>query len=186
MFKSSYHEMVRFTPKYSISIIMLFNNVDCIVVVTIIADAYSQLYYHCRLGENYEDTPGGCLPRSVLYTHYQDFCKRNQLEPSSAASFGKVRKLMQYIVQNARMIQVLNESLDQLLVCTNPKLFILYHVLGLDNCQSCHQWPLATNSLSVVMMIKASLVSGLGLLATATQLLISLHYTITDNPAQVP
>lgn len=43
-----------------------------------------------RLGDNYETIPGACLPRSVLYTHYQDFCKRNHLEPSAAASFGKV------------------------------------------------------------------------------------------------
>lgn len=43
-----------------------------------------------RLDENYEMIPGACLPRSVLYTHYTDFCKRNQVEPSSAASFGKV------------------------------------------------------------------------------------------------
>ena len=37
--------------------------------------------------------PGSCLPRSVLYTHYQDFCKKNQVEASSAASFGKVATL---------------------------------------------------------------------------------------------
>ena len=44
----------------------------------------------CRLGDNYEMVSGSCLPRSVLYTHYQDFCKKNQVEASSAASFGKV------------------------------------------------------------------------------------------------
>lgn len=43
-----------------------------------------------RLQHNYEMVPGACLPRSVLYNHYQDFCKRNQIDPSSAASFGKV------------------------------------------------------------------------------------------------
>lgn len=42
------------------------------------------------LEENYETVSGACLPRSVLYTHYQDFCKRNHVEPSSAASFGKI------------------------------------------------------------------------------------------------
>jgi len=42
------------------------------------------------LDENYETVKGACLPRSVLYTHYQDFCKRSNIEPSSAASFGKI------------------------------------------------------------------------------------------------
>ena len=31
-----------------------------------------------------------CLPRSTLYMHYQDFCKKNFTEPVSQASFGKV------------------------------------------------------------------------------------------------
>ena len=43
-----------------------------------------------RLEENYEISDGVCLPRSVLYNHYQDFCKRNSMEPVGAASFGKV------------------------------------------------------------------------------------------------
>ncbi|XP_065844835.1 transcription factor RFX4-like isoform X2 [Oscarella lobularis] len=42
------------------------------------------------LEENYEETEGVCLPRSVLYTHYLDFFKRQNLTPVSAASFGKV------------------------------------------------------------------------------------------------
>ena len=43
-----------------------------------------------RLEDNYEISDGVCLPRSVLYNHYQDFCKRNAMEPVGAASFGKV------------------------------------------------------------------------------------------------
>ncbi|XP_072163038.1 DNA-binding protein RFX6-like [Diadema setosum] len=42
------------------------------------------------LSENYERSAGVCLPRCVLYTHYLDFCKKNQYSPSSAATFGKV------------------------------------------------------------------------------------------------
>ena len=34
--------------------------------------------------------PMGIAARSVLYNHYQDFCKRNAMEPVGAASFGKV------------------------------------------------------------------------------------------------
>ena len=30
-----------------------------------------------------------CLPRSTLYMHYQDFCKKNAIDPVSQASFGK-------------------------------------------------------------------------------------------------
>jgi len=52
---------------------------------------YLETLFFCRLEENYETVKGACLPRSVLYTHYQDFCKRNTMEPSSAASFGKVQ-----------------------------------------------------------------------------------------------
>lgn len=51
-----------------------------------------------RLEDNYEMVPGACLPRSVLYTHYQDYCKRNQMEPSSAASFGKVNYVILVVV----------------------------------------------------------------------------------------
>ncbi|XP_065192427.1 transcription factor RFX4-like [Sycon ciliatum] len=42
------------------------------------------------LSDNYEQIEGMCLPRSVLYTHYLDFCKSSGLTPVSAASFGKV------------------------------------------------------------------------------------------------
>eukprot|EP00118_Oscarella_pearsei_P007101 m.33626 g.33626 ORF g.33626 m.33626 type:complete len:595 (+) comp31855_c0_seq1:367-2151(+) len=42
------------------------------------------------LEENYEESDGVCLPRSVLYTHYLDFFKKQSLIPVSAASFGKV------------------------------------------------------------------------------------------------
>lgn len=51
---------------------------------------FNYVYFLHRLEENYEMVAGSCLPRSVLYTHYQDFCKKSQMEPSSAASFGKV------------------------------------------------------------------------------------------------
>ena len=49
------------------------------------------VYGTYRLEENYTMIPGSCLARSVIYTHYQDFCKKNHLVPHSAASFGKVR-----------------------------------------------------------------------------------------------
>jgi regulatory factor X 4 len=41
------------------------------------------------LGENYLEAKEQCLPRSTLYMHYQDFCKKNDIEPVSQASFGK-------------------------------------------------------------------------------------------------
>lgn len=43
---------------------------------------------------------GSCLPRSVLYTHYQDFCKKNHMDASSAASFGKVAKLSYIVIKS--------------------------------------------------------------------------------------
>ena len=64
--------------------------VSGLAITSIYASLLNVLYVLCRLGENYEMVQGSCLPRSVLYTHYQDFCKKNQMEASSAASFGKV------------------------------------------------------------------------------------------------
>lgn len=46
----------------------------------------------CRLNENYEVSEGVSLPRSALYSHYLDFCEKNNLAPVNAASFGKVRE----------------------------------------------------------------------------------------------
>lgn len=43
-----------------------------------------------RLNENYEVADGVSLPRSALYSHYLDFCEKNNLTPVNAASFGKV------------------------------------------------------------------------------------------------
>lgn len=42
------------------------------------------------LEENYELADGVCIPRSTLYVHYLDFCKRNGCQPVNAASFGKI------------------------------------------------------------------------------------------------
>ncbi|XP_072045759.1 DNA-binding protein RFX6-like [Amphiura filiformis] len=42
------------------------------------------------LDENYERADGVCLPRCVLYTHYLDFCKKNNFVPAGAATFGKI------------------------------------------------------------------------------------------------
>ncbi|XP_013406929.1 DNA-binding protein RFX6 [Lingula anatina] len=42
------------------------------------------------LTENYERADGVCLPRCVLYTHYLDFCKKQEFTPAGAATFGKV------------------------------------------------------------------------------------------------
>ena len=33
---------------------------------------------------------GVCLPRCILYAHYLDFCRKENLEPACAATFGKV------------------------------------------------------------------------------------------------
>ena len=63
----------------------------------------------CRLEENYTMITGSCLARSVIYTHYQDFCKKNHLVPHSAASFGKVRH---------RHSKVLLKATYRELVCT--------------------------------------------------------------------
>lgn len=42
------------------------------------------------LNENYEVSEGVSLPRSALYSHYLDFCEKNNLAPVNAASFGKI------------------------------------------------------------------------------------------------
>ncbi|KAL8573109.1 hypothetical protein ACOMHN_027369 [Nucella lapillus] len=42
-----------------------------------------------RLEENYCMCEGVCLPRCILYSHYLDFCSRETLTPSCAATFGK-------------------------------------------------------------------------------------------------
>lgn len=51
------------------------------------------IVFICRLNENYEVSEGVSLPRSALYSHYLDFCEKNNLAPVNAASFGKVRKI---------------------------------------------------------------------------------------------
>lgn len=48
------------------------------------------LMFFLRLNENYEVSEGVSLPRSALYSHYLDFCEKNNLSPVNAASFGKV------------------------------------------------------------------------------------------------
>ena len=50
------------------------------------------IVFICRLNENYEVSEGVSLPRSALYSHYLDFCEKNNLAPVNAASFGKVRE----------------------------------------------------------------------------------------------
>ncbi|XP_052799431.1 DNA-binding protein RFX6-like [Mya arenaria] len=42
------------------------------------------------LSDNYERAEGVCLPRCVLYQHYQDFCKKMKFTPAGAATFGKI------------------------------------------------------------------------------------------------
>ncbi|KPM05553.1 transcription factor RFX4-like protein 1 [Sarcoptes scabiei] len=42
------------------------------------------------LENNYELAEGVCIPRSVLYLHYIDFCQLNRVQPVNAASFGKI------------------------------------------------------------------------------------------------
>ncbi|XP_067655645.1 DNA-binding protein RFX6-like [Haliotis asinina] len=41
------------------------------------------------LEENYCMCEGVCLPRCILYAHYLDFCRKENLEPACAATFGK-------------------------------------------------------------------------------------------------
>ncbi|RWS27998.1 DNA-binding protein RFX2-like isoform X4, partial [Leptotrombidium deliense] len=40
--------------------------------------------------ENYETAEGVSLPRSTLYSHYQQHCQQHGIEPVNAASFGKL------------------------------------------------------------------------------------------------
>lgn len=40
--------------------------------------------------DNYESAEGVSLPRSALYTHYNEHCQDNRIEPVNAASFGKL------------------------------------------------------------------------------------------------
>ena len=105
VFQSPHPAVVRQTIFYctthSLHFLSLLLYIELPVVCTQFSTSYvsglaitsiyaSLLNVLCRLGENYEMVQGSCLPRSVLYTHYQDFCKKNQMEASSAASFGKV------------------------------------------------------------------------------------------------
>jgi len=46
------------------------------------------------LSENYECAEGVCIPRSVIYRHYCDFCDKNGMIPVNPASFGKVNHLL--------------------------------------------------------------------------------------------
>ncbi|XP_041367036.1 DNA-binding protein RFX6-like [Gigantopelta aegis] len=41
------------------------------------------------LEENYCVCQGVCLPRCILYAHYLDFCRKEELDPACAATFGK-------------------------------------------------------------------------------------------------
>ena len=53
---------------------------------------YQHIHSFCdRLNDNYYIEDGISLPRSSLYTHYLDFCTKNQIVPVNAASFGKVK-----------------------------------------------------------------------------------------------
>lgn len=40
--------------------------------------------------DNYESAEGVSLPRSALYTHYNEHCQEHRIEPVNAASFGKL------------------------------------------------------------------------------------------------
>ena len=82
---------------------------------------------YSRLDENYEMIPGACLPRSVLYTHYQDFCKRNLVEPSSAASFGKVAT-SPYMITNRRSALIII-SVNMLLLALERSLAVILAIL---------------------------------------------------------
>jgi hypothetical protein len=42
------------------------------------------------LNSNYEEEEGISLPRSVMYSHYIDYCREHDTEPMNQASFGKV------------------------------------------------------------------------------------------------
>ena len=44
---------------------------------------------HYRLEDNYHLEDGVCLPRSLIYEHYLDYCQRDRSQPVNAASFGK-------------------------------------------------------------------------------------------------
>ena len=74
--------------------------------------------------------PGSCLPRSVLYTHYQDFCKKNQVEASSAASFGKVKFSCTHNIIYACMLYYVSPSCNRaihilsLLLVNNRDIFV--------------------------------------------------------------
>lgn len=43
------------------------------------------------LDTNYQLSEGVCLPRSLLYSHYSEYCSSKNSEPIGAAAFGKVR-----------------------------------------------------------------------------------------------
>ncbi|XP_074599062.1 DNA-binding protein RFX6-like [Brevipalpus obovatus] len=42
------------------------------------------------LEANYELCEGVCLPRCLLYSHYLEFCRTSEMNPISAAAFGKI------------------------------------------------------------------------------------------------
>ncbi|XP_033607917.1 transcription factor RFX4-like [Cryptotermes secundus] len=55
------------------------------------------------LSENYEFAEGVCIPRSVIYKHYRDFCQKNGMTPVNPASFGKIIRQKFKRVKNRRL-----------------------------------------------------------------------------------
>ncbi|XP_067127137.1 DNA-binding protein RFX6-like [Centruroides vittatus] len=45
------------------------------------------------LGENYCSYEGVCLPRGIVYEHYLDFCRKEKLQPTCKATFGKIIRI---------------------------------------------------------------------------------------------
>ena len=62
----------------------------------------TNLSFFRRLNENYEVSEGVSLPRSALYSHYLDFCEKNNLSPVNAASFGKVSYLRLFFCNHTK------------------------------------------------------------------------------------
>lgn len=105
--------------------------------------------------DNYESAEGVSLPRSALYTHYNEHCQQNNLEPVNAASFGKLIRSVFIGLRTRRLgtrgnskyhyygIRIkpgstLAKSVDHIQVCNNSSL----------NHQPSHKKQKTSNSLN--------------------------------------
>ena len=72
----------------------------------------------CWLEKNYELSEGVCIPRNVVYYNYTDFCRKNNMLPVNAASFGKVMAFfllfLRFLLRFAISLQIIRQMFSNL------------------------------------------------------------------------